>query len=222
MTAPKRPVDLDAFLQKLDDEQELDRIAAMTPEQLEEEAKKEGIDPERTRAAVQRGIDRAKADQGDKGGGQAPPAAPGAGNVASFAKAKERRGARVGWVVLALAAGVAATFGVVEKDTLTAWIWPAPAPSQLVPPPQPGPSPEQRRAAELREQALVKIKEGYYGEAEDLLDQAAGLDPGGDSAMDSARSEIRGGKKHGTYVPNAKLPLGPEVPLKKTQGPKGK
>ncbi len=221
MTAPKRPVDLDAFLQKLDDEQELDRIAALTPEQLEEEAKKEGIDPERARVAVQRGIDRAKAEpgEGDKGGGQAPPAAPGAGNVASFAKAKERRGARAGWIVLALAAGVAATFGVVEKDTLTAWIWPAPAPSQQVPTPEPGPSPAQRRAAELREQALVKIKMGYYGEAEDLLDQAAGLDPGGDEGMDSARLEIHRGKKHGTYVPNAKLPLGPEVPLKKTPKP---
>jgi hypothetical protein len=207
MTGPKPPpADLPDFLDELADEQELDRLSKLSPEELRDEMKKEGLDPERGRAAVRRGLEAAGADT-------TAPAVPPA-NVVSLAAARERRRLPVARIALAAAAAVVVTVGIAKREALEAWLAPSPTAPQMPPvPPTHAPTPPEK-AAQLRAEAYVNIAKGYYGDAEDQLDEAKTLDPDGDKApqVSEARGQILASKPPPPGY--AKPPVGPgERPL---------
>jgi hypothetical protein len=223
MTTPERkPVDLEAALEELEDEEELERLETMSHEELLAEMKRDGLDPERGRAAVQRAIDAARG--GKEGAGGAPAAGTAGedakGKVVRLDAAKKRRTFVTSvYVGLALAAGAATTVGLIGPQTIAAWLSPAPAPTGTTPPIVP-PTHEEtplEKARRLREEAFADVKEGYYGEAWDRLEEAKGIDPKGDEAgeVQKAWEEVQAHKRvpHGFVKPG----VGPgEVPLKRT------
>jgi hypothetical protein len=212
MTAGKPPtVDLEAVLEDLADEQELERLSKLTTEQLLEEMKKDGLDPARARADQERILAKARAE---RAGPAAPPA-----KVLSLAEARERRRTPVVPLALAAAAAVAVVVGVTKREAIEAMFTPEPTPTGTsVPqvPPTHEPTPAEKAAA-LRQKAFVNIAKGYYGEAQDQLDEAKALDPRGDSAeaVQDAMTTILSHKRQPEGF--SKPPLGPgEHRLQKT------
>jgi hypothetical protein len=199
------PVDLDAGLDELEAEEEDARLATLTHEQLLDEMKRDGLDPERGRAAVRRALEAAMGS---------PP------QVTSLAAARARRGSPVAWIAFAAAAAAAVTIGAAaNRKAIEAWLHPAPTapPGPWVPPAHEETPLE--KAGRLRESAYVNNKKGYYGDALDELDEAAKLDPAGeqDAQVILARSFATSAKHHPTSQDSAKGPLGPgERPLKRT------
>ena len=224
MTAPEKPeVDLQAFLDAIADE-EIARIEGLTEAQLDEELRSQGVDPERAVEIARRVVEKARG--GSEGGGAdeggAAKASETKGRIVSLDAAKKRKAfvTRV-YVGLALAAGAATTVGLVGPQTIAAWLSPAPAPTGTTPPVVP-PTHEEtplEKARRLREEAFVDVKEGYYGEAWDRLEEAKGIDPEGDEAekVQAAWKEVQEHKPapRGFVKPG----VGPgEVPLKRTPG----
>ena len=193
-------------------EEELVRLGKLSPEELAEEMRKKGVDPEAGRKVAEEAIDKA----------MAPKAVAPAGKVASLAEARERKRSRAPvFAMLAIAAGVALVIGVTHNPIerqVDAWLHPAPTPTQTPQnpvPPTHEPTPQERAAA-LREEAYVNIAKGYMGEALDELNEAADLDPEGNlaDAVLQARATIREKKPK---PPQSKMAPAPwEKPLKKT------
>jgi hypothetical protein len=217
MTTPTPTrIPLQDFLDGLAIEEEVERLSKMTAEQIFDELKADGIDPERGRAAVWRALGK-----GDAQGGGAPPAAAPAptSKVGSVATKRERRGGRMIPIALAIAVGVAA-FVAVERKEIQAWLFPGPTAPVPSVPSTPEETP-QDKAARLREEAYVNVRKGYLGDALDQLDEAATLDPMGDKAdkVLYARQFIDEFKHKPTQYGGgwAKPPVGPgERPLRRT------
>jgi hypothetical protein len=214
VTAPTKKASLGEqwrLVQKLLDEAELERLGAMTPEQMEEEARSSGLDEAKARELLRRAIERGE-----------PPPAP---NVSDVAAARKRlRGVGKVAAYLALAAGVIATVGYVERGPLAsrwqAWFGPAPSPTPPLVPPTHEETPLEKKARELREQAYVNVQKGYYKDAVDDLNEAKEIDPAGDSdpRVVKARYDIAVGDPK--RVPSSKM--GPdrwESPLPHTPRP---
>jgi hypothetical protein len=171
---------------------ELERLAKLTPEELDAEMEKHGIDEARARSMVERAIAAADAAEA----AEAPPAnaeakkeeaptkaTPPLAKVVQLEQARAKRNSRILW--FALAAGTAATVGVTQGQQIVAWISP-PGPQPV--PTATGPTPQENAAA-LREKAYVDCKKGYYEACEAQLDQADDLDPSG--GTDSRTKEMR-------------------------------
>ena len=193
------------LVQELLDRAELERLGAMTPEQIEEEARDGGIGEAKARELLRRAIERAAA----------PPAA---SKVVDLAAARKRlRGPGMIGARIAIAASVAATIAAAEWGPITAqwaaWFHPAPAPTQQpAPPPLVPPTHEEtplEKARRLREEAYVNVQKGYYKDAADELNEAAEIDPAGDAdpRVAKARYDIAVGDPK--RVPNSKP--GPDV-----------
>jgi hypothetical protein len=228
MTTPdEKPVDLEAALDELEDEEELERLEKMPHAELLEEMKRERLDPERGRAAVQRGIDAARGSKEGAGGAPATGTAGEGtkGKVLSLAPKQRKGPTPTVMVALALAAGVAATLGYTRREEITAWF--APGPGQTgkttATPPRVPPTHEEtplEKARRLREEAYVDVAKEYYGEAWDRLEEAKGLDPKGDEAekVQAAWKVVQDHKPQprGFVKPG----VGPgEVPLKRSPVP---
>lgn len=207
MTAPTQKASLGEqwrLVQELLDEAELERLGAMTPEQLEEEARDSGVEEGRARELLRRAIERADA-------------APASKVVDLTAARKRLRGPGMIVTYLAIAASVAATIGYVERGPITsqwqAWFHPAPTPTQQpTPPPLVPPTHEEtplEKARRLREEAYVNVQKGYYKDAADELNEAAEIDRAGDAdpRVAQARYDIAVGDPK--RVPSAKV--GPDV-----------
>lgn len=178
MTTPTQKASLGEqwrLVQALLDEAELERLGAMTPEQIEEEARSSGVTEEKARELLRRAIER----------GEVPAAAP-ASNVVDMAAARRRL--RGGAGMLAIAASAAVVIGA-EWGPITAqwaaWFHPGPAPTHEQPvPPLVPPTHEEtplEKARRLREEAYVNVQKGYYKDAADELNEAAEIDPAGDA-----------------------------------------
>jgi hypothetical protein len=220
VTAPTKKASLGEqwrLVQELLDEAELERLGAMTPEQMEEEAKNSGLGEAKARALIRRAIER----------GEPPPAS----NVRDMAAARKRlRGPGVIVARIAIAASVAATIAAgaaAEWGPITAqwaaWFHPAPTPTQQPVPPLVPPTHEEtplEKARRLREEAYVNVQKGYFKDAADELNEAAEIDPAGDAdeRVAKARYDIKVGDPK--RIPSSKM--GPdrwESPLPHTPRP---
>jgi hypothetical protein len=185
---------------------ELERLAKLTPAELDAEMNKLDIDEGRARTMVEQAITGADAlEAAEKKTAPVPAEAPLA-RVVSLAQAKAKRNARIMW--LAIAAGTVVTVGVTQGQQIVAWISPPP-PAPSVPPsvsPVNGLTP-QERAAKVREEAFADCEKGYVDVCEDELDVAKELDPVGDDAepvqhwRETIRERRQGGKDF-TKVPS--------------------
>jgi len=193
---------------------ELERLANLTPEELEAEMQKSDIDEPKARSMVEKAIAAADALQAADAAKGAPakkeegPVA----KIVSFEEAKARRTSRI--VAFAIAAGVAATVGYTQRHEIVAWIAPpSPTTSPTSPLPVPTethPTPaEQQLAATLREQAFASCARKYFPECQEKLDQAKALDPSGEElvAIRRWREAIRDAKDGGSDF--VKLPSPP-------------
>lgn len=211
MTTPTQKATLGQqwrLVQELLDEAEIERLGAMSPEQMEEEAKSSGVGEARARELLRRAIERADAPQKS--------------NVVDLSAWKRLR--RPG--MLAIAASVAAVIGT-EWGPITAqwaaWFHPGPSPTQQPVPPLVPPTHEEtplEKARRLREEAYVNVQKGYYKDAADELSEAAEIDPTGDAdpRVAKARYDIAVGDPK--RVPSSKM--GPDVwesPLPHTPRP---
>ncbi len=208
MTTPTQKASLGEqwrLVQELLDEAELERLGAMTAEQMEEEARDGGIGEAKARELLRRAIERAAAR-------------PTASKVVDLAAARKRlRGPGMIVTHLAIAASMAATIGYAGWGPITAqwaaWFHPAPSPTQQpAPPPLVPPTHEEtplEKARRLREEAYVNVQKGYYRDAADELNEAAEIDPAGDAdpRVAKARYDIAVGDPK--RVPSSKP--GPDV-----------
>ena len=166
---------------------ELERLAKLTPEELDAEMEKHGIDEARARSMVERAIAAADAEEAAgvppakaEAKKEEPPAkaTPPLAKVVQLEQARAKRNSRILW--FALAAGTAVTVGVTQGQQIVAWISPPPRPGPQPVPTATGPTPQEYAAA-LREKAYVDCKKGYYEACEVQLNQADDLDPSGGS-----------------------------------------
>ena len=206
MTTPTQKASLGEqwrLVQELLDEAEIERLGAMTPEQIEEEARDSGIGEGRARELLRRAIERADGAPASK--------------VVDLAAARKRlRGPGTIVARLAIAASVAATIAYAEWGPITAqwaaWFHPAPSPTQQPAPPLVPPTHEEtplEKARRLREEAYVNVQKGYYKDAADELNEAAEIDPAGDAdpTVAKARYDIAVGDPK--RVPSSKM--GPDI-----------
>jgi hypothetical protein len=187
------------LVQELLDEAEIERLGAMTPEQIEEEAKSSGVGEGRARELLRRAIERADGVPTSK--------------VVDLAAARKRlRGPGMIVARLAIAASVAATIAAAEWGPITAqwaaWFHPAPTPTQQPAPPLVPPTHEEtplEKARRLREEAYANVQKGYYKDAVDELNEAAEIDPAGDTdpRVAKARYDIKVGDPK--RIPSAKM-----------------
>jgi hypothetical protein len=210
---------MDAFTGLLA-QHDMDELEAMTPEQLAEELRREGIDPDRVQAdiAAARAAAYGDAIAVERAASAAPPPTPAPARVVSLDAARERRVPARRLVPLLAAAAMLLLFAGGGVQMVAELPKPKLDYPTYVPPPTPA-----ERAAPLRMQAERLCKMGYYGECRDALDAATAIDPAGerDPAVANERREIEGDVNGGTpgISPrvNTKPGLAPwERPLKKT------
>ena len=146
---------------------ELERLANLTPEQLEEELKNEGIDPAETLEIVERAI--AEADRLEREKKKAPPVTP--APPAKVVRLDEARATRrpiwrrTPWLMAA--AMLALTIGVLASQSATIVAYFNPQPSET--PHQP--TPHELMAA-TREKAFAACAQKDFGACEAGLDEA--------------------------------------------------
>jgi hypothetical protein len=206
VTAPTQKATLGEqwrLVQELLDEAELERLGAMTPAHIEEEAKSGGLGEGRARELLRRAVERAEG-------------APSSKVVDLTAARKRLRGPGMIVTRLAIAASVAATIGYAEWGPITAqwaaWFHPAPSPRPQPAPPLVPPNYEEtplEKARRLREQAYVNVQKGYYKDAADELNEAAEIDPAGDADPTVARARYDIAVGDPKRVPSSKP--GPDV-----------
>lgn len=172
------------FVRELLLEAEMDRVMALSPEQLREEFG--GGDVERGEELARKAI--ARADAGDFEEPTAAPAnlEPPKSNVVSLDERRRDR-TRV-YSLVSAAAMVLLVIGTLERKPIgkqiDAWFSPKPtAPVPTLPPLVPPTHEEtpQEKADHLRQEAFVDVQKGYLDEAWDKLLDAKELDPAGDS-----------------------------------------
>lgn len=155
---------------------ELERLANLTPEQLEEELKNEGIDPAETLEIVERAI--AEADRLEREKKKAPPVTP--APPAKVVRLDEARATRrpiwrrTPWLMAA--AMLALTIGVLASQSATIVAYFNPQPSET--PHQP--TPHELMAA-TREKAFAACAQKDFGACEAGLDEAKKTDPTGET-----------------------------------------
>lgn len=198
MTTPAQKASLGEqwrLVRELLDEAELERLGAMTPEQIEEAARSSGVGEKKARELLRRAIER-----GDP-----------ASNVVDMSAWKRLRGPGM----LAIAASVAVIIGT-EWGPITAqwaaWFHPGPSPTQQPAPPLVPPTHEEtplEKARRLREEAYVNVQKGYYKDALDELNEAKEIDAAGDAdeRVAKARYDIAVGAPK--RVPSSKM--GPDI-----------
>ena len=207
-------------------EEELERLGKLSPEELAEEMRKKGVDPEAGRRVAEEALDKAMATRAVVPAAPLPTATPPttATKVASLSEARERKRSRAPvFATLAIAAAVLLVIGVTHNPIerqIDAWLHPAPTETPTQTPQNPVPPTHEptplEKAAALREEAYANVAKGYMGEALDELNEAADLDPGGNQAQAvlDARATIFEKKPR---PPQSKMAPAPwEKPLKKT------
>jgi hypothetical protein len=191
-------------------EAELDRLAALPPEQLRKELDDAGIPPGWGQNILKEAVARVDAGdfegvgdlEDDDGPAVAPPVAQPIGPKSNVVSLDERRRARGRLLyAFAVAAVVLLFVGAWRTrlgDQIEAWFSPKPpAPIPTQPPIVPPPHEEtpKEKADRLRQEAFVDVKKWYFDEAGDKLQDAKELDPAGDAdpAVQQAYKDIAAG-----------------------------
>jgi hypothetical protein len=196
------------FVDDLLAEEEQERIAKLSPEELRAELARRGVDPKRVNDLVERVLAVAPG-----GGGVTSQAPDAAAKVVSMDRARARRAAPVVWVAVAAAAAVAIGVGTYERQAIEAWFapprTPEPVPEAPWRRPVPQPTPEQVAATTLRQEAFTDCAKGYWGLCERKLNEAGRLDPDGesDARVQAARAEIAVNASDARPFEGAKPPL---------------
>jgi hypothetical protein len=183
-------------VEKMIEEDEIERIAAMSPDEVERELKAIGYDPARA-PSVEELLARATRTASER---QAAAAAVPQKAPTSIIRMKTR--ARHGRPVWLFAAAVAClvAFGIVaaERQQVVAWLRPPPAP--IAPDDtRPPPVPPAEQAAKLRDEALIDFIVGQHADSEQKLDRARALDPAGES--EPRVQQLRNDLAHGPPPP---------------------
>jgi hypothetical protein len=158
---------LEALLEQGDDD-EMERVLAMSPEEREAELRKAGFDVDAERGAADALRQRRMAGPGDR--------APGGDSRLQPAAARSRaRDRRVVMLLAAAFACAALVLALNRRDPGESGPGPGPT-SPAVPPTE--------RAAALRRIALEACKASNWDRCERELDQARGLDPAGEAGLE--------------------------------------
>jgi hypothetical protein len=162
-------------------EDEIERLAALTPEQRREELKKAGVEPGAGRAIAERAI--AEVDATEKAAGK-----PAKGEVVSLDAARARKRGPL-WALMAVAASVllVAGMGYELRPDIEAYF--QPAPTATGPSPR-TPSPAEMRAASIRAQAYAMCDTHQWDACELDLDKAAEIDRPGDTDPKVVRARV--------------------------------
>jgi hypothetical protein len=195
MSTPKKKLAPDEAwdaLQQLAADDEVERVLALSDEDLDDELRKTGVNPERVR---QRGEDLARRLETERAVRGTTTGRPG------LAAPSRRRS--VAWVATAaLAAAVAGVFAM-NAGPVVAWFRPGPAigPDDAGMGPRP-PSPQELAQA-LRWRARGECDRGDLGECQRDLDEARGLEPAGETRPEvvEMRRVIAGPAEEGGVKP---------------------
>jgi hypothetical protein len=162
------------------DEQAIEESEKLTDEQLAEQLRQSGVDPEKLRARFDAIAARADATHAPEASKATPPAA----KVVSLdaARAKKRKPPPL-WLLVAAGIGVAAALG--GGGYLSFYTPESPAPSNgpaPIPSGPPQPPPALLAAAKLRDKAANACAMKLYQDCRDWLDEAEKLDPTGEKS----------------------------------------
>lgn len=197
MSPPKKklaPHEAWDALEKMELDDEVERVLALSDEDLDEELRKTGVNVERVR---QRGEDLGRRLEAERGERKATTGRPG--------PAAPSRRRSVAWLAAAAIAAAVAGVLAMNAGTVVAWFRPGlpigPDDGGMVPRP---PSPQERAEA-LRWRARGECDRGDLVECQRDLDEARGLEPAGETRPEvvEMRRVLAGPDEDGRLKPKA-------------------